>query len=81
LGAVANPPADGAAGNGQETMNSPTVTIGGSKALVSFSGLAPGFVGLYQVNAQVPATLAKGNQKVTIEMAGASSNLVLLPLE
>ena len=81
LGAVANPPADGVVGNGQETMNSPTVTIGGSKALVSFSGLAPGFVGLYQVNAQVPATLSKGNQTVVVEMAGASSNLVLLPLQ
>jgi uncharacterized protein (TIGR03437 family) len=81
LGAVANLPADGDAGNGQETRNSPTVTIGGSKAAVSFSGLAPGFVGLYQVNAQVPATLAKGNQAVTIEMAAATSNLVLLPLQ
>ena len=32
-----------------------TVTIGGKNAVVNFAGLAPGFVGLYQVNAVVPA--------------------------
>jgi len=80
LGAVSKPPADGAAGSGQSTLNMPTVTIGGSNSLVSFSGLAPGFVGLYQVNAELPMGLDKGNQSVTIEMAGATSNLVLLPV-
>jgi uncharacterized protein (TIGR03437 family) len=81
LGAVSSPPADGAAGNGEPTTNTPTVTIGGAKAIVSFSGLAPGFVGLYQVNAEVPSGLAAGNQPVVVELAGASSNSVLLPVE
>jgi uncharacterized protein (TIGR03437 family) len=81
LGAVSNPPADGAPGSGQPTMNTPTVTIGGAKAIVSFSGLAPGFVGLYQVNAEVPAGLAAGNEPVIVELAGASSNSVLLPVQ
>ena len=80
LGAVASAPADGAAGNGEVTMNNPAVTIGGTKAIVSFSGLAPNFVGLYQVNAEVPATLKAGNQIVTVEVSGASSNSVLLPV-
>jgi uncharacterized protein (TIGR03437 family) len=80
LGAVSSPPADGAAGNGQETTATPTVTIGGTKAIVSFSGLAPGFVGLYQINAEVPAGLKSGNQAVVITLAGASSNSVLLPV-
>jgi uncharacterized protein (TIGR03437 family) len=80
LGAVASPPADGAAGNGEVTLNTPTVMIGGEKALVSFSGLAPGFVGLYQVNAEVPTNLKAGNQAVTVEVSGASSNSVLLPV-
>jgi uncharacterized protein (TIGR03437 family) len=80
LGAVSSPPADGAAGNGEVTLNTPTVMIGGEKALVSFSGLAPGFVGLYQVNAEVPASLKAGNQAVTVEVSGASSNSVLLPV-
>jgi uncharacterized protein (TIGR03437 family) len=81
LGAVASPPADGAAGNGQTTMTTPTVTIGGIKAIVSFSGLAPGFVGLYQINAEVPAGLKEGNQPVVVELGTASSNSVLLPVQ
>jgi uncharacterized protein (TIGR03437 family) len=55
--------------------------MGGTAAPVSFSGLAPGFVGLYQVNAQVPAGLSAGNQAVLIKMGGASSNSVLLPIQ
>ncbi len=81
LGAVAGPPADGAAGNGQPTTNTANVTIGGKNAIVSFSGLAPGFVGLYQINAEVPAGLAAGNQTVVVEIAGASSNSVPLPVQ
>jgi len=49
LGAVSSAPADGAAGNGQETTAMPVVTIGGTNAPVSFSWLAPSFVGLYQI--------------------------------
>jgi uncharacterized protein (TIGR03437 family) len=51
--APSNPPAD--------TTATPTVTIGGIPATPSFSGLAPGFVGLYQVNALVPAGVASGS--------------------
>ncbi|MGD0299765.1 MAG: SBBP repeat-containing protein [Bryobacteraceae bacterium] len=80
LGAVSSPPADGAAGNGQETMAKPVVSIGGANAAVSFSGLAPGFVGLYQINAQIPAGVKSGNQPVTITMGSTSSNSVLLPV-
>jgi len=81
LGAVSSPPSNGEPGQGQPTLVNPTVAIGGTNAIVSFSGLAPGFVGLYQINAEVPANLAKGNQPVTVKVAGASSNSVLLPIE
>jgi adhesin/invasin len=37
------------------------VLIGGEKANVTFAGLAPGFIGLYQVNAQVPASTVLGD--------------------
>jgi len=81
LGAVDSPPTDGEPGDGQSTMATPTVTIGGTNATVSFSGLAPDFVGLYQVNVEVPKGLATGNQPVVIAQAGASSNSVLLPVQ
>lgn len=58
LGAVNNPPATGATASTtplSTTISVPRVTIGGVSATVSFSGLAPGFVGLYQVNVQVPS--------------------------
>ncbi len=35
----------------------PTVTIGGSFAHVQFAGLTPGFVGLLQINIQLPDSL------------------------
>ena len=38
-----------------------TVTIGGIDAPVVFQGLAPNFVGLYQVNVVVPAGVAPGD--------------------
>ncbi len=81
LGAVSSPPADGEAGTGQPTMTMPTVTIGGAQAIVTFSGLAPGFVGLYQINAGLPAGLTSGNQPVLVTLAGTSSNSVLLPVQ
>ena len=80
LGAVSSEPGDGAAGNGQTTKATPTVMIGGGNATVSFSGLAPGFVGLYQVNAEVPKGLGSGDQPVVLSIGGASSNSVLLPV-
>jgi uncharacterized protein (TIGR03437 family) len=68
--APSNPPA--------ETSITPVVAIGGLSSQVSFSGLAPGFVGLYQVNAQVPLSLAAGNQTVQISADGVFSNTAML---
>ncbi len=80
LGAVASAPANGAAGSGQTAIAAATATIGGLDAAVAFSGLAPSFVGLYQVNTMVPSGLSKGNPPVVISISGASSNSVLLPV-
>jgi len=60
----------------------PTVTIGGVPANVSFSGLAPGYVGLYQVNAQVPAGLAANDAvPVVLHMGGNTSNAATIAVQ
>jgi uncharacterized protein (TIGR03437 family) len=85
LGAVTNQPATGAAASGSPlswTTTVPAVTIGGAPATVQFYGLAPGYAGLYQVNAQVPAASAKGNAvQVTISIGGITSNAVTIAVQ
>ncbi len=82
LGAVSPQPKDGvAAPASSSTVVVPTVTIGGMAAAISYHGLAPGFVGLYQINAAVPGGLASGNQQVIITIGGAVSNAPYLPVE
>jgi uncharacterized protein (TIGR03437 family) len=60
----------------ERTLNEPRVTIAGAPADIIFSGRAPGYPGLYQVNAIVPGGLAGGIQPLTIEMNGSRSNEV-----
>jgi uncharacterized protein (TIGR03437 family) len=60
------------------TVSTPMVTIGGVSAYVSFSGLAPGFVGLYQLNVTVPQGLAPGSQQLQISVGGVTSNTAIL---
>ncbi|MGO4881678.1 MAG: hypothetical protein ACLP59_12750 [Bryobacteraceae bacterium] len=71
--APSNPPAS--------TTTAATVTIGGVQATPSFAGLAPGYVGLYQVNVQVPASVAAGSSvPVTISIGSLTSNTVTIPV-
>ena len=82
LGAVTNQPVTGAAAVASPlsfTTTSPTVTIGGVAAQVTFSGLAPGFVGLNQVNALVPAGITPGAAtSVVLSIGGVQSNTVTI---
>lgn len=81
LGVVSPQPDDGAAAAGSsETSAAPTVTIGGVSASIAYSGLAPGYVGLYQINAVVPSGLTSGNQPVIITANGTPSSIALLPV-
>ena len=67
------PPANGSVL--YKTVVSPTVTIGGVPAAVLYSGLAPGFPGLYQVNVQVPNGVAAGDEvPVVLSLPGAASD-------
>jgi uncharacterized protein (TIGR03437 family) len=54
------------------TTVAPTVTIGGQNAQVTFSGLTPGSLSLYQVNAVVPQT-GPGLQTITVSIGGVTS--------
>ncbi|OGT77375.1 MAG: hypothetical protein A3I78_11150 [Gammaproteobacteria bacterium RIFCSPLOWO2_02_FULL_56_15] len=65
-----------------ETVLTPEVRVGGILANVSFSGLAPGFVGLYQVNVQVPLTAPTGNAvPLVLTSGGAPSNTVTVAIQ
>jgi uncharacterized protein (TIGR03437 family) len=74
LGAVNPMVPDGAAALSMPlsyTVATPTVTIGGKNAPVSFSGLSPGFVGLYQIDAMVPSGITPSSQvPVVVSISG-----------
>jgi len=84
LGPVEQPPPSGTAAHGplSRTLTTPQVTIGGEPAPVVFSGLAPGFVGLYQVNAEVPAEAPPGEAvELKLTIGGVESNTVTTVVE
>ncbi len=84
LGPVDPPVQAGAAAsltNLSHTTSPVTVSIGGRDAKVQFSGLAPGFAGLYQVNAIVPSGITPGNAvSLVITEAGQQSAPVTVPV-
>ncbi len=61
------------------TLARTTATIGGTPATVSFSGLAPGLVGLGQVNLLVPSVPA-GDQPVIVTIGEVASNSALISI-
>ncbi len=64
------------------TQVQPTVTIGGRTARVLFSGLAPGWVGLWQINAEVPQDVATGPAvPLSITAGGVASNTVTIAVQ
>jgi uncharacterized protein (TIGR03437 family) len=85
LGPVTNRPATGgpaSATNISHTATAATATIGGEAARVTFAGLAPGFVGLYQVNMEVPQNAPGGAAvAVLVRIGGVDSNAVTIAVE
>jgi len=80
FGRVTSPPADGTAPSAAvSTIATPVVTIGGRPAVVRYSGLAPIFVGLYQINAEIPAGTPEGCYlPVTVAFGSNVSNAITI---
>ena len=54
-----------------------SATIGGINAPIVFIGLAPGFVGLYQADIQIP-TIATGSHNLILTVGGTASNTTVI---
>jgi uncharacterized protein (TIGR03437 family) len=81
LGPVTNTPASGDPASGvnlSHTQTDPVVMIGNQTAQFLFSGLAPGFAGLYQVNVIVPTNISAGTQPVTLSIGGKTTPVGML---
>lgn len=85
LGNVKNPPAAGAVSPGNPPSNTSaaaTLAAGGVPAAVSFAGLAPGYVGLYQVNFQIPNAVSAGDAvPVALTIGGVTSNVATIAIQ
>jgi uncharacterized protein (TIGR03437 family) len=84
LGAVNPPVAEGMPAPSSplsHTVNQVTVSIGGQDAIVDFSGLTPGYPGLYQVNARVPNGVSGSSVPVTVSVTGQTSPQVTMAVQ
>jgi len=50
-----------------------TATIAGTPATVMFAGAAPGLIGVYQVNVQVPLSVPTGADRIVLSVGGNAS--------
>jgi uncharacterized protein (TIGR03437 family) len=83
LGAVTNQPPSGAVSPVSPLAQSVSpggisVTIGGQPAMVAFAGLAPDYVGLYQLNVVVPQTASSGVVPMVITENGVAGKASLV---
>ena len=62
------------------TVASTTATIGGQPAVVLYSGLAPGYVGLAQANLQIP-DLPSGDYPVVLTVGSTTSNTATVSIK
>lgn len=84
LGAVDHTPADGGIPSAlAQTIAKPSVLFGGVAGVVEFSGLAPQFVGVNQLNVQVPSGVTAGSAvPLQIQVNGvSSSNQVVVAIQ
>jgi uncharacterized protein (TIGR03437 family) len=78
LGSTSNQPHSGEPASSDPnklatTKATPTVQIGGQNAQVFYSGLAPGFPGLFQVTVAVPSGISTGTAPVSVTISGKTA--------
>ena len=85
LGAVSPAVEDGTGGLSNplsKTVETVGIFIGNLSATVSYSGLAPGFPGLYQINAVVPTTLSgSGNIGLAVQTSEAFAEQITIAIQ
>jgi uncharacterized protein (TIGR03437 family) len=64
-----------------ETVQTPSVTIGGISAPVLFSGIAPGTAAEYQINTTIPAGVQPGDSVPVVVTFGNSSDTVTIAVQ
>ena len=58
----------------------PTLTLNGVSIPIYFSGLTPGYAGLYQMNFQIPLNTPNGDIQLVVSQGGSASNRAILPV-
>ena len=84
VGPVTVPPASGdpAERPFPVTTTTPVVMLGGVEAEVTFSGIAPSFVGVYQMNIRIPEGAPSGDTvPVRFTIGGLESNTATIAVE
>ena len=84
LGMTDTPVADGAPSPATPLANAvsvPTLTIDGNPAAISFAGLQPGTVGIYQINFTVPPGAKNGDLTLILSQDGQPGNSTVLPVK
>ncbi len=83
MGAVTTAVADGVGSTGADnTVAQPVVLVGGLQGTVAYSGLAPGFPGLYQMNVTLPAFRSgQGSLPLAISTSNAFHDQVVIPVQ
>jgi uncharacterized protein (TIGR03437 family) len=82
LATGASPPAGTSAANLPGPRLPVTVTVAGQKAPVQFAGIAPGLVGVTQINFTIPASAPVGVQPVIVSLGGIAqgqSSILVTP--
>jgi len=83
IGGLDNPPPTGSPASSSPLANSlvtPTISLGAAELTVLFAGLAPGFVGLGQINVVLPATLSLEETMSSANLTAVAQQTSTLPL-